>query len=175
MSLDVQKSLRAACIFVLGAVCLVIGRYVSCRGRLVSSLLSITRVDAVAPIQVYDHFLRPRWYLRNLPGPARDEFFLGNLKVLRKLAPGSVDELWHGRYGPVLKYDGYLSVRPPHIFAPYVPRALTSTSRCLVSLDFDDRQESAAPYPRVRTFKVPEAELLPEIARGLYGQWFVPC
>lgn len=50
---------------------------------------------------------------------------MGNLKVMSKLTPGSVDEKWHTQYGSVLKYDGYLSVRhitrmfPANIFDAY--------------------------------------------------------
>ena len=63
---------------------------------------------------LYHLFIAPFFSpLRNVPGPPRQSWLLGNILLSRKLTPAVARRMWMKEYGPIFTTWSYFGVRVP--------------------------------------------------------------
>lgn len=104
---NVKEAMTLALLVTCGTLAAGLVRFVSLNLR-----KGLLQCCLKSSLQLYVYIWRPRWYLRHIPRPEGGELLRGHSRVLRKQAPGRQLSQWFRELGPLIQYDGNLSVRP---------------------------------------------------------------
>ena len=60
--------------------------------------------------KIYNHILRPQWYLRNIYGPPGGTLLEGSKPNFNDSEPGAYHRQWHQAYGHTFRFNSFFSV-----------------------------------------------------------------
>ena len=75
------------------------------------ALLLVAGTSVLFLIKVmYTGVARPRFFMRNIPGPPNGGLLRGHMAEVRKYDPGVITDMWRAKYGNIFQFQAFVGV-----------------------------------------------------------------